>query len=111
MTPRFVPAMVAAAGFIVTLMLVAWHDGLWERSAPTPVVAVPATPRPIPMPEPSVEAAATPVRQRAPDAAPSDTSVPAPDAAPDVRPDSDNPPDSAREPAGRERQARGARTR
>jgi hypothetical protein len=96
MTARLV--LILGATFVVTLVLVAWHDGVWERSVrPLPAAA----PESLPVP-PQL---ASPV--------PATLSVPAladHDAA--VAPDSTAPPASERERSEGQREgARGARTR
>lgn len=46
MSSRSVPVIVGAAGFLVTLMLCAWHGGFWQQSGAPAGVAVQPTPRP-----------------------------------------------------------------
>ncbi len=103
MTPRSVPIIAAAAAaFVVTLVLSAWHEGLWERPAESPAAATPPAPQPLPAPQPAVKADPPPVP------------VPAPSqGGPAAGPDSTAPPrTSERDAAARRRdEARGARAR
>jgi hypothetical protein len=94
MTPRFV--LIVAAVFVGMLMLYAWHEGLWGRSAQEHVATTPPAPQPLPALQPTAAA-------DSPSAQPG---------VPDVAPDSTDPGTSERERSERHREAvRGARTR
>jgi hypothetical protein len=96
MASRYLLFIVAAAVFVVTLVLSSWHEGLWERSAEPPVAATQPAPPPVPTPQPAVKADSASVTA----------------ATPAVTPDSDVPSASEAEPPDRSREApRGARTR
>jgi hypothetical protein len=45
MSPRYVPVIVGAAGFVVTLLLCAWREDFWQWPAESPSTAAqPARP-------------------------------------------------------------------
>lgn len=113
MTSRFVLIAVGIASFVVTLILSAWHGGLWDRSTEPPVTAAQPAPLPVLAAQPAQKAESPPVQPVVPEPVPAGTPAPAPtDNSSAADPDSDGPADS--EPQRRERQreaARGARTR
>jgi hypothetical protein len=114
MATRFMPLIAAAAGFVVTLALAGWHDGLWERSLPPPLVVAETAPPVVPAPRPAVKADSPAVQPEVSDPVPASVPLPAEtdDGSPAAAADSDVPPDAERELPERQREGRrSARTR
>lgn len=114
MTSRIVFIVIAAAIFVVTLVVSARHDGLWfwERTVGPPVSAAQPTSQPPPVPKPMSTPTTpdpAPVRSPVPDPAPAATPVPDEGSAPVA--DSTAQPATERDRSERQREARGARTR
>jgi hypothetical protein len=112
MTSRFVLIIAAAAGFLVTLMLSAWHEGLRERPAKPPGAVTQTAPAAVLAPQPPLKVASPPVRAAAADPVPPPAVPAVAGDSPAVNADSDIPPTSERELAEQRRErARAARSR
>lgn len=108
MNPRFLHIIVAAVVFVITLTFLAWREGLWARSAASPVAATKPAAQWVAVTRTAVKADSLPVQSAVPDTVRADV----PNDSPAVTADSITSPPSQPEPRERQREAvRGARTR